>query len=101
MSRDDLHNKDRSSNVRQLVILKSLNVVLLHQSIDILLDVGDLGRESTSDLVDDFFDKVNMLELLATLHDSHDDGLGRVSMKRKQGENPKDVPEATAFDPPR
>src|SRR6202000_3293669 len=68
-----------SCYVRQLIVIESLNVILLHESINILLDVGDLGREPASNLVDDFLDEVDVLELLATLHDTDNNGLERVS----------------------
>jgi hypothetical protein len=66
----------RLCDVRQLVVLQALDVILLHEGIDILLDIGNLGWEAMLDLGDDFFDEVDMLELLAALHDSDNDGLG-------------------------
>ena len=67
--------KVRLCDVSQLIVIKSLDVVLLHQRIDILLDIRDLRRESVLDLGDDFFDEVNVLELLATFHDTNNNGL--------------------------
>lgn len=67
------------SNVRQLVVVKSLNIILLHQGVDVLLDVGYLWRETIAYLIDDFLDEVDVLELLATFHDSDDHGLRRIS----------------------
>ena len=62
-------------DVSQLVIVKTLDIVLLHECINVLLDIGDLWRESVADLVDDLFDEVDMLELLATLHNTNDHSL--------------------------
>lgn len=66
------------SNVRQLIIVQPLNIVLLHQRIDVLLDISDLRRKSVADLIDDFFDEVDVLEFLATFHDTHDDSLKKL-----------------------
>jgi hypothetical protein len=62
-------------DVSQFVIVESLNVILLHESIDVLLDVGNLGREAISDLGDDFFNEQDVLEFLAPFHDTDNDGL--------------------------
>ena len=66
----------RLCDVRQLVVLQALDVIFLHEGIDILLDIGNLGWEAMFDLGDDFFDEVDVLELLAALHDADNDGLG-------------------------
>ena len=75
-----------SSNVSQLIVVQSFDVVLLHESINVFLDVGDFGREAISDLIDDLFNQKNMLELLAALHDTNDHSLRRVSVKCKDRE---------------
>lgn len=62
-------------NVGQFVVVKTLDVVLLHQRVDVLLDIGNLRRETVADLVDDLFDELDVSQLLATLHDTHNDSL--------------------------
>ena len=69
-------------DVRQLIIIKTLDVVLLHQSINVLLDIGNLGWKPSLDLVDDLFHELDVLELLAALHDANDDSLWLVSSVR-------------------
>jgi len=59
----------------QLVVIKSLNIVLLHEGIDVLLNIRYLRRESIADLCDDLFDQKDVLELLSALHDSNNNGL--------------------------
>lgn len=48
---------------------------LFHKCLDVLFDVRNLGRKSGPNLGDDFFHKMDVLELLASLHDTHNNGL--------------------------
>ena len=72
-----LRNEERrgeqgcSCNVGDFVTVHSLDVVLLHERFDVLFDIRDLGREARLDLLDDLLHKLNVLHLLARLHDAH------------------------------
>ena len=68
-----------SSNVRQLVVVQSLDVVFLHERVYVLLDVWNLWWEAGLDLTDDFFDKMDVLEFFPRLHDAYDSSLNRDS----------------------
>lgn len=63
------------SNVGDFVPFDSFDVVLLHESFDVLLDIGDLGGEAGLHLLDDLLNKLDVLHLLARLHDADDGGL--------------------------
>lgn len=63
------------SDVGDLVSVYTLDVILLHQCLDVLLDVRDLGREAGLDLLNDFLHELDVLHLLARLHDAHNGGL--------------------------
>jgi hypothetical protein len=63
------------SDISQLIIIQALNVILLHERIDVLLDVGDFWWKAGFDLRDDLFDQVHVLEFLAAFHDTDNDGL--------------------------
>lgn len=65
----------RLSDVGDLVAVQSLHVVLFHQCLDVLLDVGDFGREARFDLLDYFLDELDVLHSLAGFHDADDGGL--------------------------
>ena len=84
-------------NVGKFVVIKTLDVVFLHQRIDVLLDISNLGREAVADLVDHLFDQVNVLELLAALHDTHDDSLE--NRQRNLARGTENLPVATTCDP--
>jgi len=62
-------------NVGKLIAIQSLYVILLHQRIDVFLDIRNLRWEACFDLADDFFDQVDVLELLSRLHDSNNSSL--------------------------
>ena len=57
--------------VSNLVIVEAFQVFLFQQDLDALLDVGNLGCEPGTNLVDAFAHKVRVLHLLAGLHDSY------------------------------
>ncbi len=78
----------RLGNVCQLVIVEPLQVVFFHESVDILLDIGNFRRESVSDLIDHLFNKMNMFELLASLHDADNDGLAVLAKKALEERQP-------------
>lgn len=59
-----------SSNVRDLVSFLTLDVILLHECLDVLLDVGDFWREPGLDLLNHFLHELHVLHLLARLHDT-------------------------------
>lgn len=65
----------RLSNVGDLVAIQSLDVVFLHQGLDVLLDIGDLGRESGFNLLDHLLDQLDVLHFLSGFHDADDGGL--------------------------
>lgn len=60
-----------SSNVGNLVPIQTLDVILFHQRLDVLLNVGDLGREARLDLLDDFLHKLDVFHLLPGFHDTN------------------------------
>lgn len=70
----------RSGNVSNLISVQTLDIILLHEGLDILLDIRDLGREARLDLLDDFLDELDVFHLLAGFHDAHDGGLQRISI---------------------
>jgi hypothetical protein len=63
------------SNVRDFVVIQTLDIVLLHEGFDILLDIGNLGREAGLDLLDNLLHELDVLHLLARLHDADNGGL--------------------------
>ena len=67
----------RSSQVRVLIGLDTLEILFLNQLIDRLLDIRDFRREARFDLVDGFLHELHVLHLLAGLHDADD---GRLRM---------------------
>lgn len=52
-------------NVGQFIVVQALNVILLHESFDVLLDIGDFRWEAGFDLLDDFLDELDVFHLLA------------------------------------
>ena len=63
---------ETSSDVRDFVAFQTLDIILLHKSLDVLLDIRNLGREAGLDLLDHFLDELYVLHLLARLHDTDD-----------------------------
>lgn len=63
--------REDSSNVRDFVSFQALDVILLHKCLDVLFDVGDLGREPGLHLLNHFLHELHMLHLLARLHDTN------------------------------
>jgi hypothetical protein len=67
-------------NIGQFIVVQSFNIILFHESLDVLFDIRDFGREAGFDLLDDFLDQLHVLHLFTRLHDTDDGGLGNVSI---------------------
>ena len=66
------HERRRLSEVTQLLIVKTLQVLLLDELVDHLLDIGRFRLEAGCELRQGFLHEQDMLQLLAGLHDTDD-----------------------------
>lgn len=70
----------RLCNVSDLVPIQSLYIILLHESLNVFLDVRNLGREAGFHLLDHLLDELDMSHLLSRFHDANNGRLPGVSM---------------------
>ncbi len=60
-----------SCYVGQFVTIQTFYVIFLHQRVDVLLDIWDLWRKSSLDLLNYLLDELDVLQLLPRLHDTN------------------------------
>lgn len=83
--------RGRLCNVGDFVTIQTLYIILLHEGLNILFDVGNLGREAGFDLLDHLLDELDVSHLLSRLHDANDSRLLKWLDKWSRNVNRKEI----------